>query len=377
MNLPLKRRKPLHRRSKPSCSTKAYRPPTAVRPIYLPHFAEIGIAHFIMIKSPHRIAPAVALIVAAIASTSSVAAEPKSFPTTGQVESFSPVVRPDASIEILTTGMTWCEGPVWIGDNRSGHLLFSDIPRNTVYRWDETDGVSVFMRPSGYTGVAFYGREPGSNGLTLDREGRLLLCEHGDRRISRLTRGGGKRTLVDSFDGKRLNSPNDLVVAEDGSIYFTDPIYGLPGGETDLSRELDFCGVYCLDPSGDIRLITDKLHRPNGIGLSADQTKLIVAQSDPSQPNWTVFNLANPNDAGTEIAVATDVGTLPGLPDGLCVSSDDIIYASAPGGITVMTFAGEILGRFFTGRNTSNCTLSPDQKTLYITANDTVLRVRL
>ncbi len=184
----------------------------------------------------------------------------------GHLESLDPGfdqrIADDAKIEVLAGGFTWTEGPVWVSDESGGHLLFSDIPRNSIFRWTEARGIELFMRPSGYTGVAYYGLEPGSNGLALDPQGRLTACEHGDRRVSVLTRGGGKRTLVDNFEGKRLNSPNDLVFDSDGSIYFTDPPYGLPERAADPRRQLDFCGVYRLDTDGKLTLLTKQLVRP-------------------------------------------------------------------------------------------------------------------
>ncbi|MGI9444071.1 MAG: SMP-30/gluconolactonase/LRE family protein, partial [Rubripirellula sp.] len=192
-------------------------------------------------------------------------------PTTlGRVEKFDPafdaIVDSNAKIEVLASGFTWTEGPVWVADDSGGHLLFSDIPRNSIFRWSEKRGTDLFMSPSGYTGASYYGLEPGSNGLTLDPQGRLTACEHGDRRVSVLTKGGGKRTLVDNYQGKRLNSPNDLVFHSSGSIFFTDPPYGLPDRESDPRRELDFCGVYRLDTDGSLTLVSKELARPNGIG---------------------------------------------------------------------------------------------------------------
>ena len=148
-------------------------------------------------------------------------------PTTiGRIESldarFGELVAEDARIEVLASGFTWTEGPVWVPDSSGGHLLFSDIPRNSIFKWSPTNGIELFMSPSGYTGTTYYGLEPGSNGLALDSQGRLLACEHGDRRVSVLTAGGGKMTLADSYEGRRLNSPNDLVVHSSGSIFFTD-----------------------------------------------------------------------------------------------------------------------------------------------------------
>ena len=188
--------------------------------------------------------------------------------TLGRIERLDPaldkLVPADAKIEVLAGGFTWTEGPVWVQEAGGGHLLFSDIPRNSIFRWSEARGIDLFMNPSGYTGISYYGLEPGTNGLALDPQGRLTACEHGDRRVSVLTRGGGKRTLVDNYHGRRLNSPNDLVFDSAGSIFFTDPPYGLPERASDPRRELDFCGVYRLDPDGKLTLLTKQLSRPNG-----------------------------------------------------------------------------------------------------------------
>ncbi|MHC4356413.1 MAG: SMP-30/gluconolactonase/LRE family protein, partial [Planctomycetota bacterium] len=187
------------------------------------------------------------------------------------------LIPPSAQIELLASGFDWSEGPLWIPDAAGGYLLFSDIPRNSVMKWKQDEGISLFMKPSGYTGVADYGREPGCNGLTLDLQGRIIFCEHGDRRISRLETDGGKKTLADSYNGKRFNSPNDAVVKSNGDIYFTDPPYGLPQQHRDPRRELDFCGVFRLSTSGRVTLLTREMTRPNGIAFSPDEKVLYVA----------------------------------------------------------------------------------------------------
>jgi gluconolactonase len=313
----------------------------------------------------------------------SPAAEP-ALPTIGSIDSmsdgFSKHVPANAKIEVLAGGFTWTEGPVWVSGNDGGHLLFSDIPRNTIFKWHPESGISLFMNPSGYTGVTYYGLEPGSNGLALDKDGHLCMCEHGDRRVSVLTPGGGKLTLADRFEGKRLNSPNDLVFAKDGTMYFTDPPYGLPDREKDHRRELDFCGVYRLTTRGELTLLTKSLDRPNGLGLSPDEKTLVVAQSDTAVPTWTTFAINADGTLGPGKTIAnasTYMKQFPGLPDGLTVSKNGTIFASGPGGIYVMNFDGKISGRITTARKTSNCVLSPDEKTLYITADDVLCRVRL
>ena len=294
--------------------------------------------------------------------------------------SFDGLVAKDASIEILAEGFTWTEGPVWVNDDANGSLLFSDIPRNSIYRWRESVGVSLFMSPSGYTGVTFYGLEPGSNGLTLDHDGNLLACEHGDRRVSILTKDGGKRTLVDQYQGKRLNSPNDLCVGKGGTIYFTDPPYGLPRRYDDPRRELDFCGVYRLEPKGQITLLTKSLARPNGICLSPDERTLYVAQSDPERAIWMSFPITETGALGDGRVLydATDqVGKLPGLPDGMKVDAGGNLWASGPGGIYVFSSGGKLLGRLLTNQRTSNCTFGgKDNDELYITVDMYLCRIK-
>lgn len=301
--------------------------------------------------------------------------------TLGSIERTTPemdqLVGKDVKIEILASGFTWAEGPVWVG-GRQGHLLFSDIPRNTIFKWQADGTVSLFMSPSGYTGVTYYGLEPGSNGLLLDPQGRLVMCEHGDRRLSVLTEQGGKRTLVDNYQGKRLNSPNDAVFKSNGDIYFTDPPYGLPSRADDPHRELDFCGVFRLSPSGNLTLLTKELERPNGIAFSPDEKTLYVAQSDPAHANWTSFAVKEDGQlaAGKEINNVTDrVGKEPGLPDGLTVDRQGHLWASGPGGIYVMNSDGKLLGRVVTGMPTSNCCFGPDGY-LYMTVDSLLCRVK-
>jgi gluconolactonase len=301
--------------------------------------------------------------------------------TLGSIERLEPaldaLVDPAAKIEILADGFTWTEGPVWVGGS-DGYLLFSDIPRNSIFKWQPESGISLFMSPSGYTGVTYYGLEPGSNGLLLDLKGRLVLCEHGDRRVSVLTEGGGKLTLADRFQGKRLNSPNDGALKSNGDIYFTDPPYGLPARFDDPRRELDFCGVYRVDTQGTVTLLTKEIERPNGIAFSPDEKTLYVAQSNPTQANWTAFPVKPDGTlgAGKEIFDATDrVGKEPGLPDGMTVDANGNLWASGPGGIYVFTHVGKLLGRLLTGQRTSNCSFGTDGW-LYITADSYLCRIK-
>jgi gluconolactonase len=317
---------------------------------------------------------------------------PDLLPTVGSIERLDPrldaLVPPEAVIEVLATGFAWSEGPVWVATDKgglpAGCLLFSDIPNNRIHRWQPGQGLDVFMEPAGFTGPAGYGNERGSNGLTLDRGGRLILCEHGDRRVSRLEPGGGKKTLADSYRGRRLNSPNDAAVHSSGAIYFTDPPYGLPKGFDDPRRELEFCGVYRLAPDGTLTLLCDSMTRPNGIAFSPDEKTLYVAQSDPAAAIWRAFTvaadgtLADGETGGRVFFDATPLAkTRRGLPDGLKVDSRGNLFATGPGGVLVFAPDGSHLGTILTGQATANCAFGDDGTSLFITADSLLGRVRL
>ncbi|MBO0857051.1 MAG: SMP-30/gluconolactonase/LRE family protein [Chloracidobacterium sp.] len=294
---------------------------------------------------------------------------------------FDKLVPANAKVEKLLDGHKWVEGPVW--NRRESYLLFSDIPNNSIIKWSEGKGESLFMRPSGYTGKEpFTGPEPGTNGLTYDSKGRLVACEHGDRRVSRLESDGKtKTTLADKYNGKRLNSPNDLVYKSNGDLYFTDPIYGLQKGADDPARELDFCGVYRLSSDGKLTLLTKEITRPNGIAFSPDEKKLYVSSSDPDKAIWMVYDV-QPDGTITNGKVFFDATAWvkenrPGLPDGMKVDKAGNIFAAGPGGIHVFSPEGKRLGTFDTGVKTANLAWGGDGSTLYITANTALLRVKL
>ena len=268
--------------------------------------------------------------------TCAAAQDTTNFPVIGEIiredPRFDRLIPKDARIEVVSCCFDWAEGPLW--SKQGGFLLFSDIPRNSVMKWVAGKGVSLYVKPSGYTGVADYGAEPGSNGLLLDSEGRLVSCEHGDRRVSRMEKDGGKRTLVDNYEGKRLNSPNDGVFKSNGDLYFTDPPYGLPKQWDDPRRELDFCGVYRLAKDGKLTLLTKEMTRPNGIAFSPDEKTLYVAQSDPEEGDLDVLSGEGGRDAGPGRVFydATDlVDKLPGLPDGMKVDKDGNLFATGAG----------------------------------------------
>jgi gluconolactonase len=325
--------------------------------------------------------PVLVLIAVAALAARQPQGTPVTLPTLGHILREDPrldaLIAPDAKIEVLGSGFEWAEGPVWFA--KGEYLLFSDIPRNSVMKWKDGEGISLFLKPAGYTGIADYGREPGSNGLTVDREGRLTLCEHGDRRIARLYWEGGKRTLVDNYQGKRLNSPNDLVFKSNGDLYFTDPPYGLPKRADDPARELDFCGVYRLKPSGELTLLTRDMTFPNGLAFSPDEKMLYVAQSDPNKAIWMAFPVNADGTLGQGRVfkdVTTMVKSLPGLPDGMKVDHQGNLFATGPGGIHVMAPDGTLLGRIETGQATANCAWGNDGSVLYITADKYLCRLR-
>lgn len=293
---------------------------------------------------------------------------------------FDKLIATDASIEVLAQGHDWAEGPVWVPDEEGGSLLFSDIPRNSVYQWREGwKKAKVWLKPSGFTGVGRYGGEPGSNGLLLDAGGRLVSCEHGDRRISVLTKNGGKRTLVDNYRGKRLNSPNDACFRSNGDLYFTDPPYGLPQKWNDSRRELDYCGVFRLSKDGEITLVTKEMKRPNGIAFSPDERTLYVAQSDRQAAVWKAFPVQDDGSLGKGRVfadVTSMMGKMPGAPDGLKVDRDGNVFATGPGGVHVFAPDGTPLGRIETGQATANCGWGNDGTILYMTADSYICRIK-
>jgi len=308
------------------------------------------------------------------------AAPPSSYPSLGKIVREDPrldaLLDPNARIEILASGFQWAEGPVW---NREGRfLLFSDIPANSIFKWSAERGIELYMKPAGYTGVAEWGHEPGSNGLLYDKQGRLILMEHGDRRVARLDPRGGKNTLADNYQGQRLNSPNDATLHSNGDLYFTDPIYGLPKWWDDPRRELDFCGVYRLS-GGRLTLLTRELTRPNGIAFSPDQKTLYVAQSDPEAALWRAFPVLPDGTLGPSRVLA-DVTKMvkdyPGLPDGMKVDHNGVLFATGPGGVHIMLPDGTRLGRIDTGEKTANVAWGDDGSTLYITADMYLARIR-
>jgi gluconolactonase len=319
---------------------------------------------------------------ALLATLPGIAEEKKAYPTVGKIERrdprFDKLIPKDARLEQLAEGFKWAEGPVWVP--KEGYLLFTDIPNNRVVKWQEGKGASTFLKPSGYTGKEpFTGKEPGANGLALDSKGRLILCQHGDRRVVRFE---DKKfvTLVDRYLGKRLNSPNDLVFKSNGDLYFTDPPYGLPKNVEDPNKELKFQGVYRLKPDGKLTLLTKEMTRPNGIAFSPDEKTLYVANSDPGRAIWMAFPVKEDGTLGKGKVFfdATKwVPKRPGLPDGMKVDQDGNVFATGPGGVLVFAPDGTHLGTILTGVPTANCGFGgANNSTLFVTANTTLCRIR-
>lgn len=317
-----------------------------------------------------------------LAGCKTVSVPKPQFPAVGSIERLSPElddIIPDGTrVELLVDGFKWVEGPVWV--QRGEFLLFSDIPANTVYRWKEGKGVSAYLKPSGYGGAVPRSGEVGSNGLALDSNGRLILCQHGDRRIAKLEKSGIITPLAERFDDRRFNSPNDLAINKHGDIYFTDPTYGLPKGVNDPDRKLPYCGVYRLSRSGAVTLLARQLSLPNGLAFSPDEKWLYVSVSDPARPVIMKYEIKSDGTLG-ESSVFFDAtaltGSRKGLPDGLKVDEKGNVFATGPGGVLIIARDGRHLGTILTGDLTSNCAWGDDDGgTLYITVNHMICRIR-
>jgi gluconolactonase len=328
-----------------------------------------------------------ALVVACGVMSSQLAlAEDKSPHTVGQIERLDPaldkLLAADAKMEVIGEGYIWCEGPAWVRDGK--FLLFSDIPNNAIMRWDAKSGSRVFLKPAGYTGEAKRGGESGSNGLVLDRQGRLILCQHGDRRVARLDSSLNDPqpkfvTLADRYEGKRFNSPNDAVVDSRNAIYFTDPPYGLEKGMEDPKKELTFQGVYRIGPDGKLTLLTKELERPNGIALSPDEKTLYVSNTHSDRPVIMAYPLKPDGTIGPGNVFfnATDIAkSRAGACDGMTVDSEGNLWTTIPGGIGIFSPHGKQLGYIPTGDLTANVEFGENGSTLFICANHRVLKIK-
>ncbi|MBX3254049.1 MAG: SMP-30/gluconolactonase/LRE family protein [Chitinophagaceae bacterium] len=307
--------------------------------------------------------------------------------TTGSVEKLDPalekIIDPDVAIEIVAEGYTWTEGPLWVEQEKM--LLFSDIPPNKIFKWTEEKGAELYLTPSGYTGSTPRTGEPGSNGLLLNKNGQLVMCQHGDRRMAVMEASLSSprpafKTLVDNYQGKKLNSPNDAVYRSNGDLFFTDPPYGLEKNVDDPAKEIPFQGVYILNTAGEVKLLTDTITRPNGIALIHNEKTLLVANSDGDKARWYLFDIGD-NDSLYNSRILYDATAEAkkegGLPDGLKVDKAGNIFASGPGGIWIFDNAGKLIGKLKIPSACSNVALANDDKTLFITAHNNLLRLKM
>lgn len=295
----------------------------------------------------------------------------------------SEIIPNNLKVEILGNGFEWAEGPLWLASENK--LIFSDIPQNSVFEWTEKGGIKLYLKPAGYTGTKERGGEPGSNGLLLNSQGELVLCQHGDRRMAKMNAKLSDpkpnfETIAAKYQGKKINSPNDAAYHKNGDLYFTDPPYGLEFRMDDPLKELDFQGVYKVDKTGTITLLTKELSRPNGIAFSLDYKKLYVANSDPENAIWMVYDVNEKGllENGKVFFDVTDKDTaVNGNPDGLKIHKNGWIFATGPGGVLIFTPEGKHLGSIYTGEKTANCAFNEDFSALFITADDYLLKVKL
>ncbi|MES2593975.1 MAG: SMP-30/gluconolactonase/LRE family protein [Verrucomicrobiota bacterium] len=310
----------------------------------------------------------------------------------GSIEKLDPaldaLLDSEAKIEVLASGFNWSEGPVW----KEGGLVFSDVPENTVFGWNEGEkAASVVLKPSG----SLSGDGQGSNGLAVDAKGSLILCQHGERRIAKLEKDGSFTVLADRSNDKRFNSPNDLVISSKGTIFFTDPPYGMKKGETPDSP---YHGIYAVHPAEGHKvpsiLLIDDIKWPNGIALSPDEKTLYIAVSDKDNTRIMAYDLVG---HGKGIAGIVNGTVIPkpangreffnaqklksperkGGCDGLKVDSLGNIWTTGPGGVLILDKNGKHLGSILTGQATANCAWGgEDKSTLYITADMFLLRVK-
>jgi gluconolactonase len=295
---------------------------------------------------------------------------------------FEAVISNKADIQIIADSLDWSEGPLWLEDQQT--LLFSDIPPNTIYKWTANGGKQVYLKPSGYTSAVKRGGEIGSNGLTLNAEGQLVICQHGDRRIAKMNAPLDKPapefvTLVDNYNGKKFDSPNDVVFDNKGNLYFTDPPYGLEKLVEDPNKEAPYQGVYRVT-NGKAYLLVDSISRPNGIAFTPDYKTLIVANSDEAKPNWYAYDISA-SDSLINPRIFYHMPDAPfkekGGGDGLKIDKNGYVFATGPGGVWVFNKNAKLLGRIRVSEAVSNCAFADDEKTLFVTADRYVLKIKL
>jgi len=306
--------------------------------------------------------------------------------TVGNIERIDPsldsIIAPGSKVEIIADGFKWTEGPLWIADKNM--LLFSDVFANKVFKWTTEKGAEAYLNPSGYTGEKAREAELGSNGLLLNKEGKLVLCQHGNRQVAMMDADLADprpvyKSIAASYENKKLNSPNDATYNTTGELFFTDPPYGLEKNMADPLKEISFQGVYKVTPAGQIALLCDSITRPNGIAFFPGDSSLLVANSDSTKPYWYYFDIKNGAFANGKIfynaTAALNQGK--GLPDGLKIDKQGNVFASGPGGVFIFNRQAKLLGKISLPVAASNCAFSLDQKTLFITATNYVLKLQM
>ncbi|HTK17912.1 MAG TPA: SMP-30/gluconolactonase/LRE family protein [Mucilaginibacter sp.] len=335
-----------------------------------------------MIKYLSRLLGAIIFLTGHIAVAYAQTAKP--LMTLKQIDpEFSSIVNKNAKAEILADGFLWSEGPVWVESQKM--FIFSDVKKNVIYKWTKEKGKEIYLKPSGYTGTKPRGGELGSNGLGLNIKGQLVICQDGDRVVSIMDAPLDKPKpkfikIATNYKGKKFDSPNDLAFLSNGDIYFTDPPYGLEKNVDDPLKEARYQGVYRISANGKITLLTDTLTRPNGIAFFPGGKTILISNSDPKKAYWYAYDLDknglfirgrifyNANEA---------TKTAAGMPDGLKIDKQGHVFATGPGGMWVFNRAGKLLGKILVNDLVSNCSLSGDEKTLYVTSNHRVLKIIL
>ena len=291
---------------------------------------------------------------------------------------FDALIAPDAQIEKLAEGFNWSEGPTWF----KGGVVFSDVPENIAYRWEPgATKATIFLKPSGMLTPREGFREQGSNGLSVDAAGNLIICQHGERRLARRNADASQTALADQFEGKKFNSPNDLAICKNGDIYFTDPPYGLDKGNDSPLKELAWNGVYRIAAGGKVSLVIKDLTFPNGIAFSQDEKILYIAVSDPKHTNIMAYDVqADGSVANGREFFDAGKAMKPGLKggcDGMKVDAKGNLFATGPGGVLVISPAGKHLGTLLTGQQTGNCCFGgADGSELFICADMFLCRVK-
>jgi len=302
----------------------------------------------------------------------------------GTFERLDPAVNKlisnNAKIEEIARGYAWTEGPLWIEDKKM--LLFSDIPNNRIMKWTKEKGAEVYLTPSGYTGTKARGGETGSNALLLNNKGQLVMCQHGDRRMALMNAPVDNPkanfvTLADNYMGKKFDSPNDAAFRKNGDLYFTDPPYGLEKNVQDPLKEAPYQGIYRLSADGKLSLLTDTITRPNGIAFMPGERSMIISNSDSAKPFWYIYDI-NANGSFTNGRIFQVAKSGPGGGgDGLKIDSQGNVFAAGPGGIWIMDKSGKVIGKIKLDRTVSNCSFGDNEKTLYVSADKTMLKITL